>query len=144
MTPDMDAVRVLAHSFVDDVLNRADTTLIPVLFADEYKDHDPLAPHSRGTGSIELLCRMLGQADVDVRFTIERFTYSDDLLTLAVFGSGTVPAETFPGLSDRRDGTYQLEVTTVSLFRIAHLKFRERWGPIRVRLTPLALGRSEA
>jgi len=87
----------LVKSFVEDVLNAYDTSLIPILFSRDYIDYDPPlayvvgppAATRRGTRSdLVRLVRLLQSTVVDVKFHLEDLICEATRIAYRLFGAG--------------------------------------------------------
>lgn len=91
----------MVTSFVEEVLNRHDTSLVPQLFCQRYVDNDPFYFHAgksqnqnrkRKHGIPDLIefISFLEGPQVDAKFTLEDCFQADDRIAYRLYGEATV------------------------------------------------------
>jgi steroid delta-isomerase-like uncharacterized protein len=108
--------------FVEDVINRGETDLLPALVASDHIGHDPLGDHY-GPEGVRISITELRSAFPDLRVTIEEVIAARDLVARRFTLRGT-HRDTYLGLP----ATGRAVVTTgIAIDRIVSGRLAESW-----------------
>jgi SnoaL-like protein len=135
----------IVSTFVDQVLNAQDVVALDRYVTSDFIDHDPLyvdgivMPRG-GTPYDEILewVTFLARKGVDLQFSLEKISETDDLVHYRMFGHGEFdfaelgvelsesyePSPRIPYLAGKLTLTYECTGT----FRVADGRLVERWG----------------
>lgn len=113
----------LVRRFVEAVVNRGDTDVLPTLIAADHVGHDPLGDHY-GVDGVRITVAELRAAFPDLRLSVEEVVTNQDRVVHRYTLTGT---QTGPFLGLPPTGR-PVKTTGIAIDRVASGKLAERWG----------------
>lgn len=113
----------LVRRFVEEVVNRGETDLLPTLVAADHVGHDPLGDHY-GPDGVRIGVAELRAAFPDLRVSVEEVVAAEDRVVHRFILAGT---QSGPYLGLPPTGR-PVRATGIALDRVAGGKLAERWA----------------
>jgi len=117
------ANKALACRYVEEVLNKGNTTLIDELVAQSFIGHDPTGPDIHGLESVKQQQATYLSAFPDLHYTVEEVVAENDTVVLRWTVHGTHLGETMGIVPTRK----QVTIVGTTTCHIADGKLQEAW-----------------
>jgi steroid delta-isomerase-like uncharacterized protein len=116
--------KTIIYRFVNEGLNRRDTSLIDEVYASDYVGHDPERPHLRRIEDLkQAMSTLLDQVFPDARYITESLTAEDDMVVWHWTFRATHQGELMGAPPTGKTVTF----SGVNIFRMANCKIVEDW-----------------